>query len=151
MWLVLGMRRILTLHFLGACLFSIISGTSSFAAEINPIPPCDQDRIRFCGDKRDLSDIRSCLIAHDKEISIECKQQLERYLQARKQAMSRGGGALSSFGGLNAFGPPVPLLSYDGRYSPGVSAPSYTENKLSISVPVHKAETSTLSVALAGS
>lgn len=146
MRLVLGMRRISNFHILGICLISLISGTPAFADELNV---CDHDRIRFCGDKKDLSDIRSCLIGHDNEISIECKQELERFLQARKQAMSRGGGALSSFGGLNAFGPPVPLVSYEGRYSPG--APSFTENKLSISAPVHKSETSTLSLALAGS
>ena len=65
--------------------------------------------------------------------------------------MSRGGGALSSFGGLNAMGPPVPLISYDGRYSPGSSSTSFMENKLNISAPIYKSETDTVSLSLAGS
>ncbi len=111
---------------------------------------CEKDRIRFCGDRKELSDIRSCLIEHDKEIATECKQELDRFMQMRRQAASRGDGALSFFGGLNAMGPPVPLISYDGRYSPGSNSTSFTENKLNISAPIYKSDADTVALSLAG-
>lgn len=116
----------------------------------SPMQSCEKDRVRFCGDKKELSDIRSCLIEHDKEIATECKQELDRFMQMRRQAASRGDGALSFFGGLNAMGPPVPLISYDGRYSPGSHSTSFTENKFNISSPIYKSDADTVSLALAG-
>jgi|GEM_PF-1572507 len=139
---------------IGIALVFFVASLAS-ADDVGPLQPfpmqsCEKDRVRFCGDKKELSDIRSCLIEHDKEIATECKQELDRFLQMRRQAASRGDGALSFFGGLNAMGPPVPLISYDGRYSPGSQSPSLTENKLSISAPVYKSEVDIVSLSLAG-
>lgn len=112
---------------------------------------CEEDRVRYCKDKKAFSEISSCLIEHDKEVTTECKQELERFIQMRRQTMSSAGGALSSFGGLNAIGPPIPLISYDGRYSTGANSTSFTENKLNISSPVFKSEKDTVSLSLIGS
>lgn len=138
---------------MGLAIFAV---SPALAADLNPeaaisMRSCEKDRARFCGESPEPSESQGCLIAHDKEISVECKQELERYVQIRKQAMSRGGGALSSFGGLNAMGPPVPLLSYDGKYSPGEDATSLIENRFNISTPVYKDEDETIAVSLAGS
>lgn len=130
---------------------SLASADDSKPMQPMPMQSCEKDRVRFCSDKKELSDIRSCLIEHDKDVSTECKQELARFIQMRKQTVPRGGGALSSFGGLNAMGPPVSLISYDGRYSPGSSSTSFIENKLNISAPIYKSEADTVSLSLAGS
>jgi hypothetical protein len=111
---------------------------------------CQKEQTLFCSDKNSMSDIMFCLSAHESELSIECRQDIDRYVQLRQHAAARGGGALSSFGGLNAFGAPVPLISYEGRYSPGGSSPSFFENRGNISAPVHKTPTDTVSLSLAG-
>lgn len=86
---------------------------------------------------------------HAAALSNDCKQDIERYLQARQQAALRGGGALSSFGGLNAIGPPIPLFSYEGRYSPGANTASWTENKMNLSAPIYKSGQDTVAMSLA--
>jgi hypothetical protein len=53
-------------------------------------------------------------------------------------------------GALNALGPSMPLLSYDGRYSPGNHSPSWTENKVNIATPIYRSKSDTLSVSLVG-
>lgn len=139
----------------GACLVLVLfialhaSADDSKPAQPMPMQSCEDDRVRFCSDKKGSGDILSCLIEHDKEITTACKQELDRSLQMRREASSRGDGALSFFGGLNAMGPPVPLISYDGRYSPGSQSPSFTENKVSISAPVYKSDVDTVSLSLA--
>jgi hypothetical protein len=96
-------------------------------------------------------DSTSCLVEHVKDVTSDCKQELERVVQMRRQALSRGGGALSSFGGLNAIGPPVPLMSYEGRFGLGLNTTAFTENKLNISSPIYRFETSTIALSVAGS
>ena len=113
-------------------------------------PFCENERLHFCNDDKNLSNLAPCLIHHRNELSKVCQQDLERYLLFRNQTSSRGGGALSSFGGLNAMGPPLPLLSVDSRNSPGVSSPSFVENKFNVSAPVLKTEQETISLSLAG-
>ena len=113
---------------------------------------CEKERVRFCFERKESPDIAECLIHHDKELSHGCLQGMERFLQFRRQSASRGGGALSAFGGLNSMGPPIPLASYDGRLSPGASGsgPGFFENKANISAPVYKTATDSVALSLAG-
>ena len=114
-----------------------------------PLQFCVKERIRFCSDKNMLPDIVSCLIEHDKEVSTECKQELERFEEKRRKMMSQGGEAFGPVGGPGEMGPPVPLISYGVKYSPGST--SFIENKLNISAPIYKSEADTVSLSLAGS
>jgi len=75
--------------------------------------------------------------------------ELEQIVEMRKQAAMRGGGALSSFGGDNAAGPPLPLISYDGRVFFGDKAPALNEQRVNVSAPVYKSEKDTLGLSLA--
>lgn len=107
--------------------------------------------MKFCAGKTSLGDLGACLAKNKAEISSACQQELERFLLARKQAAERGGGALSSFGGLNAFGPPVPLVSYEGRFSPGQKeAPTFMENRVNASMPVYQSGPKSVAVSVAG-
>jgi hypothetical protein len=114
-----------------------------------PLQSCDKERIRFCGNKKRPSDIEACLLEHDKEVSPECKQELERFEKMRKQAMSMGGGAFGPFGGPGEMGPPVLMISYEGIARSG--SLSYIENKLNISAPVYESAADTVALSLAGS
>jgi len=112
---------------------------------LNPLPQCEEDRARFCSDRQGGADIRSCLIDHAADVSTACKQDLERFVQMRRQELSSGGG-LYAFGG-----PPVPLITYDGRYSPGANSSSFTDNRVNITAPVHTTGTDAVSLSLLGS
>ena len=95
------------------------------------------------------------LLKQKDTLSIECKQELERMIQMRAEAAARGGGSLAAFGGLNAMGPPVPIFSYENRWS-GQSTDdnnktAINEHKGNISLPVHKGKSDVLAVSLAGS
>lgn len=46
-------------------------------------------------------------------------------------------------------GPPIPIASYDGRYSPGDSV-SFLENRANLSAPVYKTEKDSLALSVAG-
>lgn len=107
-----------------------------------PLPNCETDRVRFCNDRSDFPDIRSCLIDHDRDITRECRQELERFVQRKRPVPSSGGTALGAFGG-----PPIPSVSYDGRYG---SNARLTEHKLQITAPLHATQTGTVSLSATG-
>ena len=114
----------------------------------NVFPYCEKETALFCADDSKLQDLVSCLLKHDSELSSDCKKDIERFVTARSQADSRG--ALSSFGGLNALGPAIPLMSYEGRFSPGTDSTSVNENKGSISIPIYQNPKDAVSLSLSG-
>lgn len=130
----------------------IIGSKLSMAAEEPPKPSgilsaCQSELEQFCktiADTQNFRDQFTCLIKNDSKLSLDCKKGLERMIQAREESSGRGGGALTSFGGLNAMGPPLPLFSYEGRYDESIR-----ENKANISIPVYKSGSDSLAVSLA--
>lgn len=131
-------------------LFAMVAAVSDASAEEPqksrpaPLQYCEEDRIRFCSDRKGFPDVSSCLIEHERDVSKECQQELERFIQMKRQTLSSGG-ALNPFGA-----PPGPLISYDGRYSPGAHSSTYTEHKLHVTSPVHTSEASSVSLFLTG-
>ncbi|MGZ3690666.1 MAG: hypothetical protein ACXVAX_04145 [Pseudobdellovibrio sp.] len=119
-------------------------GLISFAAQAaeEKAPPvlvrCDAESEEFCHDQKNPKDLFKCLAVNAKNLSRECKQELERFIEMRSEAEERGGGSLTSFGGLNAMGPPVPLISYEGQNIPGNKSTSLIENKFGLSIPLYK-------------
>lgn len=131
-----------------AIVFCMAAAVASVSAAETPrsmsLAYCEEDRVRYCGDRKGFPDISSCLIEHNRDVTRECKQELERFIQMRRQTLSSGGV-------LNPFGTPSgPLISYDGRYSPGTHTSSYSENKLHITSPVHTSETDSVALFLTG-
>lgn len=118
-------------------------------ASAQPFLSCQVEKNKFCKDQTEFSEVLQCLIKHDADLSNACKQELERMIQARKEASSRGGGALTSFGGPNAMGPPIPMMSYEGRYMPGEKGPDLNEHKFNISTPVFQNQNDSLALSLA--
>ena len=114
---------------------------------------CENEKARYCAEQSGVSDLGSCLIAHKAELSPQCKQDIERFIQMRAQAFLRGVAARS----VHSEGPMLwvrrfPLISYDGRFSPGFnSPPSLMKNGGSIAFPVLKSSTNTVSLSLSGS
>lgn len=115
-----------------------------------PLPSaCAPEVAQFCADKTNPRETARCLMGRFAELAPQCKQEIERYLQFLAGAEERGGGALSSFGGPNAMGPPIAIVTYDGRYMPGQQSPSLAEHRFFLSLPVHKGEASTVATSLA--
>ncbi len=107
---------------------------------------CVTERDRWCPSSKGLKEEIQCLVGHQEELELSCKQSLERIIQARESGSARGGGALTSFGGLNAFGPLLPLFSYEGRSVSG--DPGLIENKAGISAPIYKNEQNSIGLSL---
>ena len=135
--------------FFGVFLCSSVGAQMVQPARVLTFENCEKERLQFCSTEKDLAAVGSCLIQHDSELSVACKEELQRFAEARSQASARSGGSLSGFGGLNAFGPPIPLFSYEGRMSPS-GPPSFTENKANLSLPVYRNKVDTVALSLAG-
>ncbi len=132
----------------------LLASVGASAQEKPPAPPplpssCSSEVKNFCSDKSSPRDIVKCLMGHFSELAPQCKQEIERYIRVLSEAEERGGGALASFGGPNAMGPPLPLLSYDGRFMPGDDSASLSENKFGFSMPFYKGDEYTLGASLA--
>src|SRR3954468_6944307 len=67
-----------------------------------------------------------------------------------KKPYPQSKGNWSAFNPFNPMGPPISLLSYEGRIGFGDSAPSFSENKLQLSAPIYKSENETVSGSLTG-
>jgi hypothetical protein len=128
-----------------AVLFVFFSGFSSNACAA-VADSCKKDADLFCASIVNPSELQQCLLEHIRELRPACKEEIGRMLEAKRGAFSRGGGALTSFGGLNSFGPPLPVISYEGRIDPRSNNPSFNENKVSVSVPVYRADKDTVAV-----
>jgi hypothetical protein len=107
-------------------------------------PHCEEPRVKYCAAESRPYSVSECLLKHDDELSEECRQDLDRFVRFRREAMS-------SFGAVNATLPPVPALSYGGRYSPSTgNAPTLLENHGSLSSPIYHGGNDTVSASLTG-
>jgi hypothetical protein len=131
---------------LSLCQFKPVQAQTRPSADLKI---CESETSHFCGDKKEFSQIAACLVQHEADLSKTCKQEIERFLEIRKQASARGGGALTSFGGLNAFGPPLPLFSYEGRLIPAGKSTEQIENRANLSLPIYKTAEDTYALSLA--
>lgn len=107
---------------------------------------CPKEAEHLCPGKKDFPEVAQCLLKQKDRLSDQCKQEVERFVQMREEAAARGGGSLAAFGGLNAMGPPIPILSYETRWSPDLN-----EHKGNVSLPVYKGKMDVAAVSLAGS
>lgn len=112
---------------------------------------CVKEQSEFCADQKEPAQVLKCLANYRDKLSVHCKQELERMLQMREEAGARGGGSLAAFGGLNAMGSPLPLFSYEARWSPGERGADLNEHKGNVSMPVYRNQTDVLALSLAGS
>jgi hypothetical protein len=148
----------LKLFTLWACCFlnlSVYAQGSSPVLNLE-LQNCQPDITKFCptlGAEADYALKSSCLQSHPAELSVACRQDIEKWSLLRRDSSNRGGGSLGGFGGLNAFGPPVPLIAYDFRDTPGANsqALAVTENRFNISAPFFKSGNDIYSASLAAS
>lgn len=95
---------------------------------------CREQVQRLCSDRKSLSDVLHCMREQHKDLSVECKQELERQGLLQRQMSQRSGGSPGGGGGMNPFSPPVPMASYEGR---GMwKSPAFSEHKLSAGLPI---------------
>lgn len=109
---------------------------------------CREEVEKFCSDQKIAKDIIKCLASHSSDLSLDCRQAMERTVQMLSEAENRGGGTMAGFGGPNAMGPPIPYVSYEGRKTRGDADPTMTENKFNFSVPFYRQEAVVLSSSL---
>ena len=114
-------------------------------------PACSEDAARLCPDASDSGARLECLARAQDKISETCRREIERTIEAKRQASARSGGSLGGFGGANAFGPPIPLFSIEGRMLPGNGGESrQTEEKFNLSTPVYRSSGDVISASAAG-
>jgi hypothetical protein len=77
---------------------------------------CRDEVKKFCGDETDRKKIILCLSQKMKEVSVLCKEQIERFGKTVRQTTPPGGGPMGLLGGMT--GTAVPMLSYEGRFQP---------------------------------
>jgi hypothetical protein len=123
----------------------------NISAEEKPLSTCEAEIKLHCTEQSAPDKILLCLYEHKDSLSVNCKQGLEQFAGAKKQASEVGGSALTAFGGLNNFGPPIAMASYEGYFIPGdAGSKRQMENKLNVSVPVYKSEGNSVAMSLAG-
>lgn len=102
----------------------------------------------FCASeaqKNDFREVMKCLIKNDAQLTTECKQELQRFVQATRQTTPPGGGPLGSLGGMFGPGSQVPSVNYDGRNIGGLN-----ENNLTLSTPFYRNQTDAYSASITG-
>ena len=91
-----------------------------------------------------------CLMLNQKDVSLQCKQDLARVMRTREQGSERGGGALSALGGFNYMASPFRIFSYEGRLPDGSQTNrELAENRVSLSIPVVQSPENTVSTSIA--
>lgn len=108
----------------------------------------------YCKDAQEKGGVRGtimCLIKNDDKLSVECKQEIQRMMQASRQTSP--GGPIGAIGGLTGMGSQVPSVSIEGRFiraKDDTGTPSLLENQISLSMPIYKNEADTYSATLSG-
>lgn len=128
----------------------VLFGLVAHAQSVPLLPLCEPQIKSLCAVKEgkplvEAREIFACLKKYEAALAPSCKSEIERYVQNSRQASARGGGALGSFGGMTSLTPPIPIVSYEGRYAP--KGPAFSENRLSFSSPVYGSETGITSAA----
>ena len=135
------------------CLFSL----NAFADEKKEIlVPCKEQIANLCSEASAQNDVRGilkCLIANNQSLSLECKQEIERFAKASEQTTPPGGGPTGLLGSLGG-GAKVPMLIYEGNLSSNDNNSNKTttvgENSIKLSFPLYKNEKDTYSMSLVG-
>ena len=109
---------------------------------------CAEDSSKFCDGATRPRELFPCLMRHSAEIAPLCKIEVERMISVRRQAAMRSGGAVGGLSGLSSFGPPVPIISFETRYSPGANSPM-NENKFGLSSPIYGDDQQSVALSLA--
>jgi len=107
---------------------------------------CKEQIKLYCANETKPRDVIKCLLKHDSELSQICKQEISRFVRASEQTSEQGGGALSALAGLNSLTPPFPVLTLEGRTSPGT--PSLNEEKFNFAAPVYQSGDDSVSMSL---
>ncbi len=100
-----------------------------------------------CPSSKESKDVFMCLKSNEDKLSVDCKQEIERWVQVNRQALRRGGGSLGAGGGMGAMGPTIRMIGYEGRFQK--SAAFMNQQKLNISTPITKVADGLLGVSLA--
>ena len=142
---------------------SLIISFSAFSDEKNLVEkkpnlePCKIQIANLCSEAASKSDIRGivkCLITNNDSLTLECKQEIERFAKASEQTTASGGGPTGVLGSLGG-GAKVPVLIYEGNLSPGNNhsnkMTSIGSNSIKLSFPILKNEKDTYSMSLVGS
>jgi hypothetical protein len=101
--------------------------------------PCAEDKRKFCTDKNP-PEIQSCLLEQVKNLSTICKEQVDRVSALRRSTGARGGGGLSSFGGVSGNFGLMPskqtVLSMGGVFAPENDPSDISQKRVSLATPV---------------
>jgi len=137
-------------------LLILVFGNAATAQNSNSssVDPCKDQVELYCKEESTAGDTRGitkCLMKNEERLSVQCKQELQRLVQASRQTMPLGGGPLGSLAGLTGAASQIPSLSYEGRLIPSSNeTPSFFDNNLNISFPIYKTESETYSATLVG-
>jgi hypothetical protein len=124
----------------------MIKWIALFLVTTSAFADCRKEFKTLCPEANGVNEVVTCVLRKEDQVSTNCKQDLQRIAAFVKSAGSRGGGGISSFGGVMGNSGLLPTdrktLSYSVNHAPEGTPASITQQRLSFSTPVwkHKAE-----------
>ena len=116
--------------------------------------PCHVEFARFCPNPDTSIDKFKCLLNHEKDLSVNCKQELQRATKVANDIGTRGGGGLSSFGGvmggLGLLPPNKTLVSLSGSTTLEANPSTIREGKISMATPIWSSHGNAITFFLSG-
>lgn len=145
------------LKFFHFSIYPILFLSLAIAQEPKSLDSCKEQIAIHCAvesQNKNFREILKCLSRHHHELSITCKEEIQRFSKILQQTTPPGAGPLGMLGGMTSLAGQVPMLAYDGSVFPsdgdGPKSPSMSENNLKLSMPVYKSDTDRLSLSLVG-
>lgn len=111
----------------------------SFAEE-GPFSSCQEEIRKYCSSYEKVTERVSCLLTVKDSLSSDCQQELQRVSQTLEATGVRGGGGLSSFGGvMGRFGllpPKKTIVSANGQMAPEGNPVVIQQGRINVSTPI---------------
>lgn len=142
------MNRFLVMIMISSSLTAFAQGTPPAAEPKANLETCGEQIKIYCPDEKTPGEIAKCLFKNRAELSTQCKLEVERFARAAEQSADQSGGSLAALGGLSSPTPPFPMISVDGRFSPGDNTQGDFSAK--VSAPVHQTQQDYVAFTLAG-
>ncbi|MBC7372019.1 MAG: hypothetical protein H7326_10660 [Bdellovibrionaceae bacterium] len=128
-------------------LTSLLTASITKAAE-PAFETCTGQIQNFCPNDKSPGAVVACLKKNETLLSLECKEEIKRFVRALDQANEQAGRSLSVLGGLSSQAPPFPVISLEGIYVNG--KPTAMDHRLNISLPVYQTAEDYLAISMAG-
>ncbi len=120
--------------------FALITVSFTLMAEERPLSACQLEIKEHCPNETVRPNTINCLLKLEKEVTPQCKQELQRLGKVVEATGARGGGGLSSFGGvmggIGLLPPKKTIVSLNGQLAPEGNPTVIEQSKINIATPI---------------